>query len=77
MDGKLAVNPLPQRLLPWRVLIGGIEAPISYAGAAPGEIAGMLQVNALIPGNIGSGPQSITLQIGDAGSQAGVFVTVE
>jgi uncharacterized protein (TIGR03437 family) len=77
VDGKLAVNPLPQPLLPLRVLIGGIEAPICYAGAAPGEIAGMLQVNALIPGNIGSGPQSITFQIGDAGSQAGVFVTVE
>jgi uncharacterized protein (TIGR03437 family) len=44
--------------------IGGQPAHISYAGAAPFEVSSMLQINATIPQNIGSGPQPVVLTIG-------------
>jgi uncharacterized protein (TIGR03437 family) len=34
------------------------------ASEAPGSIAGLLQINAVIPANTSSGPQAVVLQIG-------------
>jgi uncharacterized protein (TIGR03437 family) len=44
--------------------IGGQPARILYAAAAPYEVLGMLQVNAVVPSNIGSGPQPVVLTVG-------------
>ncbi len=49
VDGQVAGTELPQPLLPVTVQIGGLNAKVSYAGAAPGLISGVTQVNALIP----------------------------
>ena len=55
----------------------GIQAPVDYAGAAPDEVAGLLQVNALIPFNAPVGPAiPIILIIGDAMSPLGVTIAV-
>ena len=43
--------------------IGGQPATMSYAGAAPYMVSGMLQVNAIVPPGIGSGPQPVVLTI--------------
>ena len=64
-------------LLSVTVSIGGIGAPVGYAGAAPGEVAGLLQVNASIPLNAPTGSAvPIALTIGDAGSPPGVTIAV-
>src|SRR5579862_9118984 len=42
-----ATSTLPT--LPVFVTIGGIPATVQYAGGAPGEVAGVMQVNAQIP----------------------------
>ena len=76
VDGKPAGAPLPKPVLPVGMRIGGVEAEILYAGAAPELVAGVLQVNARIPAVIGSGPQEAVLRVGEASSQAGVFVSV-
>lgn len=55
--------------------IGGQPAKILYAGATPYEVAGMLQVNAVVPNNIGSGPQPVVLTIG-SNNNASQQVTV-
>ena len=47
-----------------KVTIGGQPATISYAGEAPGLVSGVIQINAMIPGNINSGPQQVVLTIG-------------
>ena len=47
-----------------------------FSWQAPGEVAGVLQINALIPAGIGSGPQPVVLRIGQASSPPGVFVMV-
>lgn len=57
VDGKPAplTPPYPMPQAPVTVTIGGQTAQVSYAGGAPGEVAGLLQVNALIPAGIQTG----------------------
>ena len=49
MDGKLAAAPLPAPIVPVSVTIGGVQAVVQYAGAAYGEVAGMMQLNVVVP----------------------------
>lgn len=56
--------PLPRPVADISVTIGGQPAQISYAGEAPTLVSGVLQVNAMVPQNIGSGPQLVVLTIG-------------
>jgi len=76
VDGKLAASPLPAPVLPVQLLIGNVAAEIQYVGGAPGEVAGVLQVNVRVPVAIPAGQQPVVLQVGQASSQAGVFITV-
>jgi uncharacterized protein (TIGR03437 family) len=46
-----------------------------YAGAAPGY-AGLMQVNVQIPAGTPSGNVPVTIQVGQAASQAGVTIAV-
>lgn len=48
------------------VTIGGLPAVLQYTGEAPGLVSGVLQVNAVVPQNIGSGPQTVVLTVGGA-----------
>jgi uncharacterized protein (TIGR03437 family) len=60
-----------------QVLIGGVQVPIDYAGAAPGEVAGLMQVNVSIPLDAPAGPAvPISLQIGDIVSPPGATIAV-
>jgi uncharacterized protein (TIGR03437 family) len=78
MDGQVGEAILPSPLLPVFVQIGGLNAQVLYAGAAPGIIAGVIQVNCVIPGGVPSGPAvPIALNIGPAGSQAGVTLAIK
>ena len=91
VDGKLATPPYPTPNSSVSVTIGGVSAQVMYAGGAPGEVAGLMQVNVQIPS--ASGTQTgnavpVVLQIvsacnvdGSAGtcsasSQAGVTLSV-
>lgn len=71
-DGKILplTLPLPVPAMGASVLIGGKQAPVQYAGAAPGSVAGLLQVNAVVPGDAAAGPAvPLQLYIGDFASQ--------
>jgi uncharacterized protein (TIGR03437 family) len=77
VDGKLAISPLPKPILPVSVTIGGQPVQLQYFGGAPGEIAGVMQINALIPSGIQIGNAvPVVLQVGNATSQAGVTIAV-
>jgi uncharacterized protein (TIGR03437 family) len=77
VDGMLSTNPGPQPLLPVSVTIGGLSAEIVYYGGAPGLVAGLMQVNALVPKGVTPGPAvPIVLTVGTASSQAGVTLAV-
>lgn len=78
VDGLLANSPtLPSPVAPITVQIGGANATLLYAGAAPGETAGVLQVNVQIPANTPSGPVPVVLQAGTALSPSTVTVAVQ
>jgi len=76
-DGEIAGDVLPKPRLPVRVRIGGLEAEILYAGAAPGLVAGVLQVNARVPTSVTvGGSVPVVLTVGNASSQPGVTVAL-
>ncbi len=69
--------PLPYPLLSPGVTIGGLAANITYAGAAPGLVAGALQVNAVVPPGVASGAAELIVSIGGVSSQNGITVAVQ
>jgi uncharacterized protein (TIGR03437 family) len=69
------LGPPPVTVAPVSVTIGGLPAQIAYAGQAPDQVAGVIQVNAVIPQNIGSGAQTVVLTVG-ANSNASQQITV-
>jgi uncharacterized protein (TIGR03437 family) len=77
VDGKLAAAPLPKPILPVSVTIDGLDAEVIYAGAAPGQVAGLMQINVRIPLEASSGEVPILLRVGQNQSQSGVTVAVE
>jgi uncharacterized protein (TIGR03437 family) len=81
VDGKPASTPAPAPVLPVNVTLNGQYVPVTYAGGAPGLVAGLMQVNAQIPANLlqtFSGPVAIpvVVQVGFTFSQANVTITV-
>ncbi|MGA2271405.1 MAG: SBBP repeat-containing protein [Bryobacteraceae bacterium] len=79
-DGSLAplFLPLPAPKLPVSVQIRGQDAPVQYAGAAPGYVSGLLQVNVQVPTNINFGnliPLSLT--VGSFTSQLQVSIAAK
>jgi uncharacterized protein (TIGR03437 family) len=77
VDGQLAGATLPKPRLPIKVLIDGKAAEVRYAGAAPGQVAGLFQVNARIPDDAASGEVPIQVQVGGASSQPGITLVVK
>jgi uncharacterized protein (TIGR03437 family) len=69
------VTPAPVQ--PIQVLIDGQPALYTYAGEAPGLVAGVMQLNVQIPANVPSGALSIQVSIGGSMSQSGITVSVE
>jgi uncharacterized protein (TIGR03437 family) len=64
--------------LPVTVTIGGVGATVQYAGSAPGEVEGLMQVNAVVPLGVGPGPAvPVVVSVGGVSSQAGVTVAMK
>ena len=77
VDGQIASSVFPAPLLPVTVTIGGQNATVLYSGAAPGLVAGVLQVNAALPQDLPSGPVPVVVKVGNASSQSGLMVSVQ
>jgi len=77
-DGSLITTPpFPVPVLPVSVLIGGQAADVLYAGAAPGMVAGVLQINVRIPARISSSSSvPVTVVVGRNSSSNGVTLAV-
>ena len=77
VDGKPSSDPLPRPLQPVGVTIGGKSANVTYAGGAPGLVAGVMQINAQIPAGITAGNSvPLTIEVGGILAQAEVTVAV-
>jgi len=60
-DGFIATGP-DSVIDPVQVTIGGQPAVVSYAGAAGGSVAGLVQINAIVPPTVATG-QAVSLTI--------------
>ena len=77
VDGKLASFPLPTPNLPVSATVGGVPTTIQYAGGVPGNVAGLMQVNILVPSGIATGGYvPVVLKVGSASSSTGVWISV-
>jgi len=70
VDGSVATAPFPVPTQKVSVTITGVPATLLYQGAAPYEIAGLLQINAVIPGGLAPSDNApLVLTVGNASSQ--------
>jgi uncharacterized protein (TIGR03437 family) len=78
VDGEVSLAVARFTAQPVSLTIGGQPARIYYAGSAPNQVWGMLQLIAFIPDGIGSGPQPLVLTIGQSdNSRQNVIVQVK
>jgi len=73
-DGQLAplMSPFPMSQLPVSVKLGGQPAAVVYAGAAPGEIDGLMQVVIQVPAGVSPGGfVPVVLTVGASSTVAG------
>ena len=78
VDGTITGSVLATPQLPVTVQIAGETAQVQYAGAAPGEPAGVIQVNAQIPADVPRGTNvSVLITVGNVSSQPGVTVAIK
>ncbi len=77
LTGSVTGDVLPKALANVSVQIGGRNADVLYAGAAPGLPSGVLQVNARVPDGVQRGADvPLTLMVGNASSPAGTVVSI-
>jgi trimeric autotransporter adhesin len=62
--------------LPITVTIGGLSAQVLYAGSAPGEVEGVIQINAIVPLVTPDPMAPLVVTIGGVTSQTGVTIAV-
>ena len=77
-DGEVIGGPL--RLLSQTpvVTIGGVNASVKYAGAAPGAVAGLTQINVEVPAGVTPAlALPVIVKIGDFTSTGSVTVAVK
>jgi uncharacterized protein (TIGR03437 family) len=60
------VAPFPKPVANVSLTVGGQAATPVFVGEAPTLVSGVLQINAIVPTNIGSGNQQIVLTIGNS-----------
>ena len=75
VDGKPAAPPLPQPVANVTATIGGVAVEVRYAGGAPGLVAGVMQVNVVVPAGL-TGAVPVVLTVGGVASQPGVTVAL-
>jgi uncharacterized protein (TIGR03437 family) len=77
-DGAFNAVPLPVPVAtPVSVTIGGQKVTPQFIGGAPGQVAGVFQVNAQIPSGITAGAAvPVVVTLGTASTQTGVTIAV-
>jgi len=72
-DGTLLKRPR----LSVTATVGGVPAVVEYAGAAPGIVSGVMQVNLRIPATVASGNLQVFITVGTVTSQSNVTAAVQ
>jgi|SRR5579871_1552854 len=78
VTGSITQSDLKTPVLPVTATIGGIGATVQYAGSASNAVAGLLQVNAVVPQGVPPGAAvPIVVSVGGIASQPGVSLAVK
>ncbi len=78
VDAKLAVAPLPKPVAGVTARIGTLNANVVYAGAAPGLVAGVIQVNIQVPPTATVGAAvPLVITMGTGNTQANVTIAIK
>jgi uncharacterized protein (TIGR03437 family) len=78
IDGKPAGLSPPRANQPVTATIAGLSAPVQYAGGVFGLVAGVMQVNVLIPQGVAVGSSvPIVLTVGGIATQANVTLAIK
>jgi uncharacterized protein (TIGR03437 family) len=72
LEGALATGGVP--ISGVSVRIGGVDAQVLYAGAAPGQIVGVVQINAVVPAQAPTGP-AVPIDMSIAGPNGAVYTS--
>jgi uncharacterized protein (TIGR03118 family) len=67
---------LPGPVLPVSLTIGGQPARVISATSAPGSVAGVMQIEAIVPSGIATGAVPVVLTVNTTNSQTGVTLSV-
>jgi uncharacterized protein (TIGR03437 family) len=70
VDGVVSGDLIRTPLLPVSVTVGGQAAQVVFAGSAPGLLAGVLQVEVVLPTAASTGAVPVVLTIGTASTSA-------
>jgi len=74
--GGLATGVSKVTATPITVMIGNVNATVSYVGLSPGSISGLYQINVQIPATTPNGDIPVVVTIGSASSPAGATIPV-
>lgn len=75
-NGCSSVSAIPKPVTSVSATIGGLPATVSFYGEAPGLVAGVMQVNIVIPPNTPAGNASLSITVGSS-AQTGVTIAVK
>lgn len=77
VDGKPAPTtaPFPMPINSVTATVGGAPAVVSYAGGAPGFVAGVMQVNLQVPATLNPGAHDLIITVGTFSSPAVTIYT--
>jgi uncharacterized protein (TIGR03437 family) len=76
VDGKPAADTYPKPLAAVTAQVNGKDAEVQYYGAAPGLVAGVMQVNVRVPIDAPSGNVPVVIKTGADSSQSGATIAV-
>jgi len=77
VDGAIVTQSLlPAPLGAVTATIGGVAAPVLYAGGAAGLVQGGIQANLQVPDGVASGDQLVVITVGGVASTAPVTIAV-
>src|SRR5262249_15892240 len=77
LDGVLTDSNLLNITLPVSVTLAGKDAPVTYAGSAPGLISGISQIKFRIPRGLQPGAATVVANAGDVASPDSVTIAVQ
>jgi len=76
VNGLVATQVFPKPVLSVTVQIDNKNADVLYAGIAPGDVAGVLQINARVPANATAGNVPVVVTVGTHSSRSDVSINV-